>query len=163
MLTEEQKSFVDKHYRADYKKLFYYAKSSNLDDSHSEEAVQDTFKIACAKIDDFQSSLKPEAWLMKTLKYVILNMKKCQWHAKKYLLSATITEGFAIKHDLTDVDYEMLFGDIAKSKEFKLFIRVYLDGLTTKEAAREFGLTLETCKKQLQRLKKKIRDNNSTA
>ena len=71
----KQADFVQNHYRQMYDKLYSYALCSLYDVRLSEEAVQETFRIACAKIDDFYSSQGPARWLCATLKYVIRNMQ----------------------------------------------------------------------------------------
>lgn len=54
--------------------MIAYAISALNDRSLAEEAVQDTYRIACAKADDFLSSPNPKGWLLNTLKYVIKNI-----------------------------------------------------------------------------------------
>ena len=55
-LDRQQDEFVSRYYKEMYQQLMVYARSSLSNPSLAEEAVQDTFRIACAKIDDFMSS-----------------------------------------------------------------------------------------------------------
>ena len=66
----------------------------------------------------------------------------------------------ALVYDQEDVD--LLYGDLAARADFQLLKRVVLDGCTMLEAAEEYGITVEACKKRIQRLrahlKKKLSD-----
>ena len=63
-------------------------------------------------------------------------------------------------YDQEDVD--LLYGDLAAQADFQLLKRVVLDGCTMLEAAEEQGITVEACKKRVQRirayLKQKLAD-----
>ena len=50
-------------------------------------------------------------------------------------------------------DVELLYGDLAAHADFQLLKRVVLDGCTMLEAAQERGITVEACKKRIQRLR----------
>ena len=67
---------IERLYLQMYDKLFSYAKSSLRSDSLAEEAVQETFGIACSKPEALCASENPEGWLVKTLKYVLSNMAR---------------------------------------------------------------------------------------
>ncbi len=72
-LSDTQRQAIEKLYMDMYYSLSAYAQSALNDRSLAEEAVQDTFRIACAKADKFLSSPNPKGWLLNTLKYVIKN------------------------------------------------------------------------------------------
>lgn len=63
-------------------------------------------------------------------------------------------------YDEEDVD--LLYGDLAARDDFQLLKLVVLNGCTVLEAAEEYGITVEACKKRIQRirtyLKKKLSD-----
>ena len=56
-----------------YEWLFGYANASLSDPSRSEEAVQETFRIACDKLPVLLNSENPKGWLVNTLKGVLRN------------------------------------------------------------------------------------------
>jgi len=157
-LSMEQVAFVESYYEAWYRKLFLYARSSLQDQSLSEEAVQETFRIACASIDRFYGSPNPVGWLIRTLSNVIRNIRKNRFTMSKYIieLSEFDIENIAAGPDFTAMDIETRFGDIALSDDFAMLKRVVLDKCTIKEVSTEYGLSVEACKKRIQRLKKKI-------
>ena len=49
MLDHEQRDAIEALYRSMFDSLYYYALNALEDRSLAEEAVQDTFRIACAK------------------------------------------------------------------------------------------------------------------
>jgi len=157
MLTKEQADFLDMQYRKNYLFLHSYAKKILNSKSISEEAVQETFKIACDKINIFYASNNPEGWLVKTLKNVIKNIFKVQRSLNKYIIQVPDIEDIKTSTDFTITDYELIFGDIAKSDDFKLLTRIVIDKHSMLEASMEFNITVEACKKRVQRIKKKLK------
>lgn len=61
-----------------YDFLLDYAEIRLENYSLAEEAVQETFKIACLKQDALCNGVRPEGWLVNTLKNVISNMRRNQ-------------------------------------------------------------------------------------
>ena len=66
---------IDRLYLQMYSMLFEYARSSLSSDALAEEAVQDTFIIACQKPEALCESPNPEGWLVNTLKNVLSNVR----------------------------------------------------------------------------------------
>ena len=62
---------MEQLYREMFPKLYMYALRIMSKPSLAEEAVQNTFCIACSKEDSLFSSDNPHGWLMNTLKNVI--------------------------------------------------------------------------------------------
>ena len=59
--------------------------------------------------------------------------------------------------DTSDID--LLYSDIVDSSEYKLLKRIALDKYTMLEAAQELGISVEACKKRVQRAKKKLKSH----
>lgn len=147
---EEQ---IEQLYREMHQTLFACAKSVLKDGPLAEEAVQDTFCIACAKSDQVLLSQNPKGWLICTLKHVMQNMNR-QRAKLGQLLSLSMAE------DMTSFDEEsvdILYGDIADQADFQLLKRIVLDRCTMLEAAEELGISVDACKKRIQRIKKYLR------
>ena len=64
---------IERLYLDLYPLLFEYARSSLSSDSLAEEAVQETFRIACQKPESLIHSPNPEGGLVNTLKNVLKN------------------------------------------------------------------------------------------
>lgn len=159
-----QQREIENYYRETHGKLLAYANSVLKNESFAEEAVQDTFRIACEKVNDFLGSKNPKGWLLNTLKNVIRNIQKERAKLNMLVVSSmSLNEGVqtekanptndGIEHQLIDTFYHGLIPE----EDFKLMKRVAIDKYTMLEAAEEFGLNVEQCKKRVQRAKVKLK------
>ncbi len=149
---------IDRLYVQMYPLLFEYARSSLSNDALAEEAVQDTFIIACQKAEALCSSPKPEGWLVNTLKHVLSNTIRSQSIARRIL-----QEYFAINIDNASVSadrvgLELLYDDVADLEEFKLLKEMALDGRSCLEMAERRGISVTACRKRIERAKKILRE-----
>lgn len=145
---------IDRLYLQMYPMLFEYARSSLSSDSLAEEAVQDTFAIACQKPEALCECRNPEGWLVNTLKHVISNMLRSQSIARRILLDYFASHANDISVSSDHVGLEILYGDIAGLEEFKLVKEMALDGRSYLEMAEDRGITVATCRKRVERAKK---------
>lgn len=156
---EEQ---ITKLYQEMYGRMVAYASSVLGDRNLAEEVVQDTFCIFCMKAEDALRHKNPQGWLMRTLQNVIRNMQRHRAAMNRLILKSLQAQDLEelLVYDEKDVD--LLYGDLAARADFQLLKRVVLDGCTMLEAAEEYGITVEACKKRIQRLrahlKKKLSD-----
>ena len=61
--------------------------------------------------------------------------------------------------DTNKSNIDLFYSDIVDSPEYKLLKRIALDKYTILEAAQELGISVEACKKRVQRAKKKLRNH----
>lgn len=155
-LTREQETAIAQLYQEMFKSLCIYAMSSLNDRSLAEEAVQDTFRIACAKPDDLLSSENPKGWLTSTLKNVIRNIQRSHAHLSNLLLNAIPVEEVAAAP--SDLDFHVICADFVGENNYKLLKMISLDRYTMLEASRELGIMVEACKKRVQRTKKRLKN-----
>lgn len=166
-LDKRQDDFVSKLYRDMYCQMMAYAKSALTDEALAEEAVQDTFRIACIKIEDLMGSENPQGWIMLTLKNVIRNTRRGQ-ASLNHLVAATLSmedEAFIeskiadaeVSKRIEDAEIDILYSDLLTPDEYKLLKLIALHKYTMMEAAAEFAIPIETCKKRVQRTKEKLR------
>lgn len=141
-------------YREMYPTLYAYALRILKDHALAEEAIQDTFCIACAKREQVLSNPKPRGWLMLTLKHVMQNMLRAQRKVQRLLFLTAGEEQPAEAPELLDVD--VLFGDVSDSEDFRLLKRIALDQCTIVELAQDLGISVEACKKRVQRARKRL-------
>jgi RNA polymerase sigma-70 factor (ECF subfamily) len=158
MRSEEKFAFVGKHYAEMYEKMVKYANCTLKNHHLSEEAVQEVFRITCEdnNIDKFCNSPNPSGWLMETLKYVIRNIDRNRQTLNKYFILAQDLDSLQIE-TLDEISLEALYGDVSKRDDFKLVKRIVLDRYTMAEAAQELGISLDTCRKRVQRAIKALR------
>ena len=145
---------IDRLYLQMYPMLFEYARSSLSNDALAEEAVQDTFTIACQKPEALCDSPNPEGWLVNTLKNVLSNTIRSQNIARRILLDYFASNVNDISVSSDRVGLEILYDDIADLEEFKLLKEMALDGRSYLEMAEERGITVGTCRKRVERAKK---------
>ena len=151
--NEPWQSDLEQMYREMYPTLYAYALRILKDRALAEEAVQDTFCIACAKREQALSNPKPRGWLMLTLKHVMQNMLRTQRKLQR-LLFLTAGEEHTDAPELLDVD--VLFGDVSDSEDFRLLKRLALEQYTIAELAQDLGISVEACKKRVQRARKRL-------
>ena len=156
-LTREQSKYIAQLYRDMYDQLHTYAYGILRDQYLSEEAVQETFRTVCDKPDDLTTSPNPKGWLMNTLKYNIRNTQRKRATLEKHIAAAESVElDRLVSPDLGN-SVELMYSDLVSQEEFRLLKRVAIDGYTMLEAAEELHISVETCKKRVQRAKEKLR------
>lgn len=141
-----------------YSQMFTYACCILHNRDWAEEAVQDAFCILCVKADKALSLENPKGWLMRVLQNVIRNRKRQQASMNRLIMKSLQAENLdeMLVYDEENVD--LLYGDLAARTDFQLLKRVVLDGYTMLQAAEEYGITVEACKKRVQRVKKLLRE-----
>lgn len=148
---------IERLYLQMFSLLFEYARSTLPNNALAEEAVQETFRIACQKPEALCTSPNPEGWLVNTLKNVICNMERSRNIAKRILrgyFAVHITELTATNDR---VGVEILYDDIADTEEFKLLKEMAIDGRSYMEMAESRNISIDTCRKRVQRAKEKLR------
>lgn len=148
---------IERLYLQMFSMLFEYARSVLPNDALAEEAVQDTFRIACQKPESLCTSPNPEGWLVNVLKNVLCNMERSRGIAKRILhgyFAANITE-LTTTNDKVAV--EILYDDIADTEEFKLLKEMAIDGRSYLEMSQSRNISIDTCRKRVQRAKETLR------
>lgn len=144
-----------------YNKLLIYANATLRDKSLAEEAVQETFRIACSKKAEFIDHPNKKGWLMVTLKNVISNMIKSRARLNKLVVSAmAYDEALIVKNSNNgevESDIDIMYADLLDEEDFRLLKMVVLNKLSMKEAAEVLGIGIEACKKRVQRAKEKLK------
>ncbi len=148
---------IERLYLQLYPLLFEYARSSLSSDSLAEEAVQDTFRIACQKPEAMINSPNPEGWIMNTLKNVLKNTIRNQNISRRILLDyfASNINDITVTNDR--VGLEILYEDVADLEEFKMVKAMALEGKSYLEMSQELGISMEACRKRMQRARETLR------
>lgn len=155
-MNAEQNDLIERLYLEMYHMLVTYAHCALEEDALAEEAVQETFQIACQKPEKLLESLNPQGWLVNTLKNTIRNMKRNRESAlqimSRYLASQTKDVAFSEDKFSLEVMYE----NVADMEEFKLLKEMAVDGKSHLEMASARGITVDACKKRVQRAKETL-------
>lgn len=154
-----QSKQIESLYLEMFDKLFIYARSNLDNDALAEEAVQETFRIACQRPEKLCSSENPQGWLVLALKNTIRNMRSNRATAKriveKYLMVQFQED--ALSED--KLSLEILYGSVADTEEFKLLSELAIEGKSHKEMATSRGISVNACKKRVQRAKETLQRN----
>ena len=150
-MTAEQNQFLSERYHEKRRFLLEYAESSLHNYALSEEAVQQTFEIACRKIDDFCNSPNPDGWLTNTLSFVVRNIESRQRSERRVIV---ITDDY--RPDLASapevpLPLRMTYGSLVDTPQFRLLYETEVLGHTLAEIAEELGISEAACKKRAER------------
>lgn len=140
-----------------YDKLIVYALSSLDRPELAEEAVQETFRIACQKPQSVCDSPNPPGWIFNTLKYTICNIKSSQASAKKILEQYILTQVNDVSVSEDRIRIDVLYENVADSDEFQIIKEMAIEKRSHEEMAAKRGITVSACKKRVQRAKDKLR------
>ena len=152
-MEREQKALLELLYKDMYVVLLSYANASMENETLADEAVQDTFRIARAKSAEFAACADPKAWLMLTLKNVIRNTRKELMELNRLFIS------FELAHDESGQD---ILNDLLTHEEYELLSRIVLQKYTISAAAKELGISIESCRKKVRLIKQKLRKNRQS-
>jgi len=158
-MNREQRKFIEQLYIEMYDMLITYARCVLQEEALAEEAVQETFQIACQKPESLRESPCPKGWLVNTLKNTIRNMNHNRATAQRILTQyLSLQVGGASKPE-DHLSLVTLYADIANTEEFRLLKEFAIDRRSHLEMAKARGISVKTCKKRLQRAKETLRKN----
>lgn len=163
-VNEKQSEFIETMYRQMYPQLLNYSYNAFQNYSMAQEAVNEAFRIACEKPDEFMNSPNPKGWITLTLKYAIKNILRNKVRIQKTMF-ASISAGQAEPATSRDdaVSLDAMYSNIIDPEDYRLLKLVILERWSLLEAAEEFGISLEACKKRVQRAKKKMKQKLTEA
>lgn len=159
-LDEKKLQAMEKLYMANYDELMRAAERMLwLEKVYAEDMVQQTFMAAWLHLDKVLEHENPTGWLMDTLKYVIQNyMGK-----KRKRITLSLDELFSGEEiNLPDhtakveLECEAIPLNMQKMEEFILLKRIYVDGVSQEELAKELGISYASCRQRVVRAKKKL-------
>lgn len=138
-----------------YTRLAVYASTALGSRSAAEDAVQEVFRIVCERIDDVMALDRPQGWVMNALKNTIFNRSRKQTRSSA-LVSRITSERREEASSQDALDPDLLYADIADTDDYKLMRRLADGGMTLAELADELGISLEACKKRVQRARSNL-------
>lgn len=152
-MDAEQSKKIEKLYYEMFDKLLAYAQS-NLDNaSLVDEAIQETFHIACQQPEKLCDSPNPQGWLVITLRNTIRNMRRNRATAKRVMEQYLLGQHKELSFTQDAVRIEILYDDVADTEAFALLKELAVDGRSHAEMAQARGISVAACKKRVQRAK----------
>jgi RNA polymerase sigma-70 factor (ECF subfamily) len=160
-MTAEQNQLITERYLEKRRFLLEYAESSLHNYALSEEAVQQTFEIACRKIDDFCNCPNPDAWLTKTLSFVVRNIESRQRTERRVIAMTDEYRPDLVAAPEAPLPLRITYGSLVDTPQFRLLYDSEVLGHTLAEIAKDLGISESACKKRAERartfLQKKLR------
>lgn len=144
---------LEQLYREMYAWLFGYANAMLSDVSRAEEAVQETFRIACDKLPLLLESQNPKGWLVNTLKGVLRNFSRKD--ARESRVFVPLPEGCDWEQP-EELPPELLYQDLAGTKEYEL-LKLLSEVGSARELANRLEISEAACKKRIQRSRSYLR------
>ena len=155
MGVSEQQDMVEQLYRELYQPMLVYAGRLLQNHAQAEETVQDTFRIACARYSEWKDSPNPRGWLFTTLKNVIRNQRRARQRLCQMLKRLNNEDMPQQKND--EMEMELLYGNVVDKASYQLLKRLIIDGYTMREIAEQEQISLESCKKRVQRARRELK------
>ena len=156
-MEDQESEQLEELYREMKEWLLGYANATVSEPSRAEEAVQETFRIACDKRSALLQSENPKGWLVNTLKGVLRNF------VRKDTRDSQVFVPYPEQYDgeqSEELPPELLYQDLAGTKEYQLLVKLTEVG-SVRELANVLNISENTCKKRVQRarayLRKKIK------
>ena len=138
-MIAEYSSQIEALYLELYDKMIVYAESALGSRPLAEEAVQETFRIACQKSQSVCTSPNPQGWIFNALKFTIKNIK---------------TDELIATPDHVSVD--VLYENVANTDDFQILKEMAIERRSHEEMAAKRGISVNACKKRVQRAKEKL-------
>ena len=156
-MTADQHKRIEDFYLEMYDLLFLYARNALDNESLAEEAIQETFRIVCTKPEDLLSSPNPKGWIINTLKYTIQNIRRNRDRANILLTQYLAAHSNSVAFSEDRISLEVAYENVAHSEEFKLIKEMAVEGKSHLEMAQSRGISVDACKKRVQRAKEFLR------
>lgn len=155
-METDQRSRIEQLYLEMFDMLMAYARSVLGNEALAEEAVQETFRIACQKPDQLCESANPQGWLVQTLKYTICNIRSNQLAVRRLLEKCTEDPSLGVTITEDHLDLHILYQNIADTEAFMLLAEMAIEGHSYLEMAASRGISVDACKKRVQRAKEML-------
>ena len=152
-LTEEQRAFLSRVYKEMHSYIYRYANSNVQNGQLAEEITQIVFTKACNDPESIMASLNPNGWLVKAMRNTLREYYRERDHAVELTERRARVSQIVHRDDYFDVEYS----DLLDPDEMKLLRLVDIEGFSTRDAAKAFGITEPACRKRLQRAREKLR------
>ncbi len=153
-MTADQDTFLTEYYMEKRMFLLEYAESSLHNYALSEEAVQQTFEIACRKIDDFYNHPNPGGWLTRVLGFVICNIQSHQRSEQRHIVYLNEYRPDLAAAPEKPVSLRTTYGSLVDTPQFQLLYEAEIMGRPLKEIAKDLGISENACKKRAERARK---------
>ena len=155
-MTDQENKMIEGLYVEMYEPLYRYANVVLKNALLAEEAVQESFRIACTKPDSLRECDNPRGWLVNTTKMVVRNSLRVRARMERMMVHMDIIWEGSMMARNDRIPTGLLFGTVAETDDFQL-VQDVAEGKSVRELARKLGISENACKKRIQRAKSRLR------
>lgn len=160
-MTQEQNSFFEKIFFQYFEEVVCYCYRILHDWGEAQDAAQEAFVTGYQKIDVWFTAENPIGWIKMTAQYVSRN--KWKKKQKRDSIQAPFAE-WDKRTAVNDPEQGLEFvlehcREILSEREYRDFQATILAGEPACRAHKELGISQETCKRRVTRIKQKLRKN----
>ena len=159
-MTREEEAFFEEFYRAYIQTLvgFAYRFLKNWDDA--KEITQEAFLTALVKIDQFYASENHLGWIKAVIRKKAQNFNKVK---RGRAAVTTFLDDPSLSLSAPDhyggIDAPSApCAELLTDQEFLLIRRIFMEGEPYREVAADLDLTEGACRKRVERILKKLRE-----
>lgn len=160
-MTLEQQEKIEALYKESFGKMMLYAMRFLNSETLAEEAVQETFRVACQKPDQLCQSPNPQGWLVNALRNTVREIRREQAATQKLVERYASMQPTKLTATEDGLRLDLQYENVAQTEEFRLLVEWAVEGHSHAQIAAKRGITVDACKKRIQRakeiLRKKIR------
>lgn len=153
-MTDEQRSYMSNLFVAMYSTIYHYAVVSLQNPDLAEEMTQIVFAKACGDPEGVMCSTNANGWLVKTLRHALQEYYRNRDRDNRLTERSAVNFSAVHRDDYFDVE----FSDLLEPKDMELLRMVDVEGYSTRDAAKAFGISDAACRKRLQRAREKLRE-----
>ena len=156
-MNEKQMEFVEDLYRGMYDRLTRYALDALKDPARAEDIVQSTFELVCLNVNTLMNHGSPRGWILVTFRNLLRSSAKER--VGDIMLLERLQNKFIIEQNSNreNIDPDILYGNLLTNEDYRL-LREFVDSESTiVEFSEKRGLSVEACKKRLQRARSRLR------
>lgn len=156
MTNDELMSMLAQKY---YKALYQFICRICSDKALVSDVVQDTFLIACEKMDNLQTHQSIEGWLYRTARFRMLQLlvERLNYENLDSLADSMGDNRNYEDECITALEKYPKIAQYLDIAELQLIIKHYEEGYGFRELAREYNTTEASIKMKIQRLKRRLR------
>lgn len=164
-MDRDQERLVEKLFRSEYERLRAIATALVHDPSLAEDSVQKAFCIALEKEEELNNHPNPHGWITQVVRYTALDEMKMRDRRRKRFVSLDWdiadeleADGGEMKDTPNSTEILAKIRKELKPNDYSLLMRTIEKDSRGEEIAAEFGLTVNTYYKRMERIRKRVKD-----
>ena len=154
----EQAQFLENIYTENIQNFTQFDNGFLHDKTSSNIAVQNSFYIACEKIESISTSPNPVGWMMNTVRFTSLNMLKARKKHMDLIISWDDLQRCVIPCSVDEKEDSLVeqCKFLLSKSDFYLLEQIVIQGVSYCDVSHRLGISIWACRKRVQRLLQKL-------